>query len=703
MTSEFPSSAPSTPHAALDIGLAEEALRSGSRERAETICRKRLEALPDDPATLALLGRAILRREGFVRDALPVLRAAFEVAPDDVEARCMYCEALLRAGDVDAAAEIAEPLSGEPPGDAMAATIRDAVNLLVAPQSVATMGNLESLPATQLLLLGRSLNGQGRFSESVPVILSALKVLDPPLVAFPALMRGLAGVGQIADVLQVCRWVRRDSLDLPRDERVDYIGEIEIIARALNDANADHPETMAILGTALLENNRSFDQGVTFLNAANILKPDLPDYLLGAGIARFRLGEFVPAAAYLYRAVQAVPDWLEASRLLRLAEAAQGSDLAASGILDAAANDLLTLGQSLCVSLRLESAEQVLRAAIAKAPDLADPYITLGAVVSMLDRESDAVELVAEACRLAPESPEARSEMAVTSLSVQSMEGAWDHYESRLQHWRRDTQTREFPMPQWNGEDLNGKTVLVWREEGIGDELRFSSCLPDLIASADSRIVLECSDRLQSIYERRFPDIAVRPEDLSDSALDGFDFHIPLLSLAGVYRQRLADYPPSGAFISADPDRVADWRGRLAHLGDGPKIGIGWRSMSMSWRKRPLHTSLVDWEPLIGRDDVQMVNLQFGDWEAEVSGAEARTGRPVHRFADLDLKNDLENVVALMTALDMVVCARCWVPTFCGAVGTDVACVTRRPNPYMFGLDYDPWAPTTSMIYARHD
>ncbi|MEK9722732.1 MAG: hypothetical protein VW405_04515, partial [Rhodospirillaceae bacterium] len=323
----------------------------------------------------------------------------------------------------------------------------------------------------------------------------------------------------------------------------------------------------------------------------------------------------------------------------------------------------------------------------------------------MLSIRGDSVgarEAAAEARRLVPTDAAANLEMASSLMALGQLDEAWDLYDYRLQSWRKDSAMRSFDVLRWNGRPGGRSTVLVWREEGVGDELRAASVYPDLRAAHAGRLIVECNPRWRSVFARSFAGIEFRDEELSGAVPEGVDRHMPALSLFGLYRRALADFPRR-PYIVPDPVRLARWRDRLAALGPEPKVGIGWKSLNPSWRKRPLLTALADWDPIVGRDDLIMVNLQCEGHGEELAAAEARLGHAIHAFSEVDLKNDLEEAVALIAALDVVIGARCWVPTTAGAVGTKAFCATPKPNPFMADLEYDPWSTATDVVYRGID
>ena len=684
---------------ALNLHLAERALATGHRARAEAICMQLCKSEPCNPDVLGFLGRCILRREGYLEHASETLVTALALAPDAPDILADLAEAWLRKGEPGKAADAARKALHHVPDHETAVRVRMVTDILEA--NGPTQPVWEGGDAATLLLLGQSFNGLGRFSDSVATLMRAVKSLAYPLDAFPALMRGLAGVGQLDDALQVCRWLRRDTLDFSPEQRREHLEETEFLAKALDEMRPDHAPTLAILGTALLEKTRTFDQGIEKLNRAQKIDANCADYFLGAGLTRFKLGDFIAAEQYLSIGCELAPENLELRRLLTTCTIVLADRVI--NVDDLSAADLTGLGHALLVAGRIADADKVLAVAVEKDHGAIDARIHFATVLGITDRLQEALATFVDAAALAPEDAEVRSQMAVAALAVGRIQEGWEYYESRLQYWRRDSAARDFPMPQWAGEPLTGRSVFIWREEGIGDELRFSTCLGDFLDYAqDCRVTFECSARLETLYKRTFPHIDVVPEDLTRT-FEGYDYHVPLLSLPRHFRGSVAEYPASGEFLVPDPKRVEAWQERLAAIGDGPKIGIGWKSGNKSWVKSPLTTELTDWDPLLARKDIHVINLQRTDWQMATAAAHARHGaEAITVFDDLDLTNDLEGVTALLSALDCVVGGRCWISTFAGAVGTPGHVASRLLNPYVFGLDYDPWTPTTTFHYARH-
>jgi len=243
---------------------------------------------------------------------------------------------------------------------------------------------------------------------------------------------------------------------------------------------------------------------------------------------------------------------------------------------------------------------------------------------------------------------------------------------------------------------------MVWREEGIGDEMRFASCLPELAEMGFGRVIFECAPRLASLFGRSFPTITVRGEAPGEGPED-YDLQAPLFSLPGLLRPSLDDFPDRPAYLTADPERARAWRNRLQALGPGPTVGVCWRSLNFSWQKRPFHSRIADWAPVLRLPGLTFIDLQVEAAADEIAEARESFGATIHTLEGLDLKDDLEGVAAVISVLDAVVSARCWIPILSGALGVPTSCFAAPFNPLFLGQARDPWMPMVQIFTRRAD
>lgn len=257
----------------------------------------------------------------------------------------------------------------------------------------------------------------------------------------------------------------------------------------------------------------------------------------------------------------------------------------------------------------------------------------------------------------------------------------------------------------WRGEDISDKTIVVWREYGVGDEIRNASLFPDLIDAA-GKVVIECEKRLVPLFGRSFPEaevIAQVNDGVSKVFTErpDFDVHIGQASLMQFFRDSLDKFPRHTGYLTPDPERVRFWRARLEGLGGKLAVGICWRSKLMLQTRIRQFLSLEAMADILRTPDVAFVNLFYGECADELEDAGERLGLTIHNFDDIDLLNDLDEVAALTRALDLVITASTSVFDMGGAVGTETWTFVAPHHREMLGTDHVPWFPSVRVFEKR--
>lgn len=295
--------------------------------------------------------------------------------------------------------------------------------------------------------------------------------------------------------------------------------------------------------------------------------------------------------------------------------------------------------------------------------------------------------------------------LAQAALMAGDLATGWRWYEAGFAIGARWPDRRHV-LPPWRGEPLAGRRLLVWSEQGVGDQLLLASCLSDLLARTDA-CVIETIPRLVPLFARSFPGAEVRAQ-IYDLARADFqevgdcDCQISLGTLPALVRRRLADFPNHAGYLVPDPERVAAWRNHLAALGPGLKVGIAWRSRANSPHNDRFHSRLDAWGPVLGIPGIHFVNLQYEDAEAELLDAEARFGVSIHRLPGVDLMNDLDEMAAVSQALDLVVATFASAAEMAGSVGTPVLMLApTRVNYKYLGSDRLPWLPSITPFFRE--
>jgi hypothetical protein len=261
----------------------------------------------------------------------------------------------------------------------------------------------------------------------------------------------------------------------------------------------------------------------------------------------------------------------------------------------------------------------------------------------------------------------------------------WRAYELRLLSEGRIP--RKFPCPRWRGEPLEGKTILVHAEQGLGDEIMFASCVPDLLA-AGARCVIDCHPKLGTLFARSFPQALVHTGLQDDdvawlAAYPAPDYETPAGSLPLHLRAHPEAFPRHAGYLAADPEKVARWRERLAGLGAGLKVGISWRGGTPGTRAPLRSLTLPQLDPILQTGGTRFVSLQYGTQPAEVEAFQARLGaRFVHWQEALD---DYDETAALVCALDLVVSVCTAVVHLSGALGRPAWVMTPFSPEWRYG------------------
>lgn len=332
------------------------------------------------------------------------------------------------------------------------------------------------------------------------------------------------------------------------------------------------------------------------------------------------------------------------------------------------------LGVALTYDGKYKESLEAFRRVIDMTPDKHNPWNNLGESYYRLGLFDEALQAYQQALALVPAEDPARiqilSNRAFPLFHKGDLANAWEAFEYRYQ--KADSLLRTFPFPAWQGQPLAGKRILVIAEMGIGDEIIYASCLPDLIATG-GKVVLECDPRLASILQRSFPEAKVigsaRKETGWLAEQGTFDYQIPLGSLPRYFRSSLEQFPARNDYLRANREKADWWRGRLNAFGSEIKVGICWRSGLRTASRQKYYSELSAWGEILKTSDVRFVSLQYDDCKEELALAEKEFGIQIETFRDVDLFNDFEASAALISALDLVISAGTATCALSGALG----------------------------------
>jgi len=440
-------------------------------------------------------------------------------------------------------------------------------------------------------------------------------------------------------------------------------------------------------------------------------------------IARFEAGSRLHAAGDLPAAIAQyefalfdLPDFAPGHMVLGLALAAldrrHEAEVSFRRVLEldpTTADAHLALGKLRLAEGNLTAALDAYRTALRHDPNNVPALCEWWLVADKLGLVAEGLAAGRRYVALRPQHLEARWDLALLELAVGDLTPGWEGYAARWSHPYYATWRYHLPVPEWAGENPTGQRILVWREQGVGDEIMFASCLPDLIAAA-GQVTVACTNRLVPLFARSFPQAdvidAMRITPPNVEPFD-IDLHCAAGALPRHFRPTIESFPTRPAYLIADAARVRTWHDRLATLPPGLRVGISWRSGMMTAERARGYATLDKWGPLLRTPGTVFVNLQYDDCALALATAEDQFGVHVHAWPDLDLRNDFESTAALISNLDLVITIGNAVGELSGALGVPVWRLSPSPVPEwtMLGTDRRPWFPSMRVCQATqtHD
>ena len=271
--------------------------------------------------------------------------------------------------------------------------------------------------------------------------------------------------------------------------------------------------------------------------------------------------------------------------------------------------------------------------------------------------------------------------------------------------------TKEMSYPAWQGESLSGKHLVIRREQGMGDEIRFASLIPEIANEARS-LTLECDPRLIDLYQRSFSNnvalvgtTEIAGKNGHGDSYEDVSYAAHIGDLAHYKRRSMDDFPEHYGYLQPDPERVSYWSDYLDGLGGKLNVGVSWKSGNTKGIRSTLYTNIEHWLPVFAIEDINFVNIFYGDSEEELKWVEGQIGIKVHTPRGIDLKNDIDDLSALIASLDLVVGPHTAPIDLAMSVKGASAWVLpfksdSTKGPFYFGQAYLPFAPATKPVFG---
>jgi tetratricopeptide (TPR) repeat protein len=407
----------------------------------------------------------------------------------------------------------------------------------------------------------------------------------------------------------------------------------------------------------------------------------------------------LPEAEHIYRQALALdPFNADGLHLLGMAAFQSGRQdeaeqllLRAIDLLPTAASYHANLGNILQSQGKLAQAEASYRRALELRPEQAEVHLNLGHVLKAQGHVELALACYQRTLALKPDLAEAGAAESMVLLLKGDFARGWKAFEFRWQIRGWETPMRAYPQPLWCGEQLPSARLLVWGEQGIGDEIMFAGLVPELVR-AGHRCALDCDPRLQTLFARSFPGVEVvsgfdphRDKELNVAA------HLPSGSLPGLFRTSLEAFARTQSpYLAADPIRRHSFR----ESRGGLLIGLAWHTRNrQSGPARSIDLALF--APLFASAKARWVSLQYGD-PAALEAEASRASAPLLIDRSVDQLSNIDIFAAEVAAMDLVITIDNSTAHLAAALGIPTWLLLPFAPDWRWLLDRDtsPWYPS---------
>ena len=418
--------------------------------------------------------------------------------------------------------------------------------------------------------------------------------------------------------------------------------------------------------------------------------------LLETALERHRAGQLDEAAALYREVLHREPNNADALHLMGVVMFEGGNHAAAIDLIQralaidpekpSACNNLASV---LFKEGRLDEAGRFCLQAVRISPQFGEAWYNLGNIRQDQGRCDEALECYDRTLATTPDHAQAHWNRALLWLLLGDYDKGWEEYEWRWRNKELLTPVVDYPQPVWDGSPLEGKTIFLYAEQGMGDAIQFVRYVP-LVQELGGRVILGCD----WLIERLFSQIhGVGKIVTPQSAIPSFTCHASLLSLPRIFGTRLETIPAQVPYLRPDETLSKEWAGRLADA-PGLKVGVVWRG-NPAQKVNPVRScpaALL--EPLARIPGVRVFSLQ------KDPGKEGTPNGFTDIAADLD---DFADTAAAVGQLDIVISVCTSVAHLAGALGRPlwVMLAFNADWRWLHGRDDSPWYPTARLFRQR--
>jgi tetratricopeptide (TPR) repeat protein len=643
---------------------------SNQLEKTDQFGRSLAIRFPNAPILYEILGAANLSLEK-TNDAISIYHKLLSLNPKHVDALNNLGIAFYRQGNFSKAAEnYQKALEIEPNfADAhynLGNALTQIGNVRKAVESYKKSHAINPNDAEVLTSYGKALWSYGSFEQAIECYTKLLKTN-------PDLPHIQAEINKILDEKsQFCRildYHTKNAGDELSPAEFNFFEGATFLAMLYPEAaidkfrtaiknKANYAEAYHSIGK-ILHDAGKVEEGIENYQKAVEINPKREDTYLSLGTALKQNGKIKEARENYQKAIEVQPDFVEAFNSMGVLELDENNfDVAEKNFNQAIkinpkhADSYNNLGIVQLYKYDVNSALESHRRAIEMDPTNAKYHLNIAIAFRNIGDSTLAMQSYKEALKIDPTFAKAHLNLAIEYLHNEDFKNGWPKYEWR---WKSVLAGQELitSKPVW--QSFKRDRVLLWQEQGVGDEIMFASIIPDLQLSC-SKLIVQVDPRLVSIFRRSFSDnIDFQPKSdpISESK---FDSQIPFGTLPQYFRQNLESFQiASRGWLTANNAKTDSLRARLLEDGSEIIIGISWQSTKPRNGAEKKVISLAQIAKKLHGPKIKLVNLQYGDVSKELDNLKKNFNIDVVQVHEIDNKDDLDGLASLIMACDRVV------------------------------------------------
>ena len=440
----------------------------------------------------------------------------------------------------------------------------------------------------------------------------------------------------------------------PKNQEL-LMGLVEIYEELISH-KPDYAEAYANLGNTYKLLNM-YDKSLASYNTSIILNPNLAEVYSNRGNLLQEINKYQDALVDFNKAIDINPNFASAysnrgialRKLNRLDEAVVSYAKAIKinpNYAEAYYNNAIALSEL----SQFNEALVYYDLAVHLKPDYFEAYSNRGNVLQDLNRLDEAMLSYEKSICLDPEYAEAYYNKAILLLMTKKLNEGWILYKWRWSIKNKNSIKFNTNIPNWNGQtDNNQIKILLWAEQGLGDEIFYFGMLKNF-TEINAKVTVAADKRLHTLFKQSLPEVEFIDIKKIDTECneDSFDYQAPIGDIGLLCSvDKVFDYKKPKSFFIIN-------KSFKYRINNKILCGLSWKSANetIGFSKS---IDLMELSPLLLIEGVEFVSLQYGSTKEEINLVERKIGKKIHTIDELDIYNDIDGLVSLISDCDFVV------------------------------------------------